>query len=50
MLLKKHRTTLGGDILLVQCVDILGLGSFGVLMPFLLLEILDLSSGVLANA
>ncbi len=50
MLLKKHRTTLGGDILPVQRVDILALGSFGVLTPFLLLEILDLSGGVLTNA
>ena len=50
MLLKKHRTTLGGDILPVQRVDILALGSFGVLTPFPLLEIIDLSGGVLANA
>ncbi len=50
ILLKKHRTMLGGDILPVQHVNILALGSFGVLTPILLLEILDLSGGVLANA
>ena len=50
MLLKKHRTTLGGDILPVWRVNIFALGSFGVLTPFLLLQILDLSGGVLANA
>ena len=50
MLLKKHHTTLSGDILPIQRVDILALGSFGMLMPSPLLEILDLSGGLLANA
>jgi hypothetical protein len=50
MLLKKHRTTFGGDILPVQLVDVLALCSSGMLTPFPLLEILDLSGGVLANA
>ena len=50
MLLEKHRTTLGGDILPVQCVDIPALCSPGMLAPFPLLELFDLSGGVLANA
>ena len=50
MLLEKHRTTLGGDILPVQRVDIPALCSPGMLAPFPLLELFDLSGGVLANA
>ena len=50
MLLEKHRTTLGGDILPVQRVDIPALCPPGMLAPFLLLELFDLSGGVLANA
>ncbi len=50
MLLEKHHTTLGGDILPVQRVDIPALCSPGMLAPFPLLVLFDLSSGVLANA
>jgi hypothetical protein len=50
MLLEKNRTTLGGDILPVQRVDIPALCSPGMLVPFPLLELFDLSGRVLANA
>ena len=50
MLLEKHRKMLGGDILPVPRVDIPALCSPGMLAPFPLLELFDLSGGVLANA
>ena len=43
---EKHRTTLGGDILPVQRVDIPALSSPGMLAPFPLLERFDFSGGV----
>ncbi len=50
MLLEKQHTMLGGDILPVQRVDIPALFSPGMLVPFPLLELFDLSGGVLTNA
>ncbi len=50
MLLEKNHTTLGGDILPVQRVDIPALCSPGMLAPFPLLELFDLSGSVLSNA
>ena len=50
MLLKKHRSTLLGDVIPGQRVDVLALRTLGSLTPSPLLKVLDLNSSVRANA
>jgi hypothetical protein len=50
MLLKKHSPTLFGDVIPGQSVDVFSFRALGSLTPAPLLEVLDLSRGVRANA
>ena len=50
MLLKKHRSTLPGDVISGQRVDVLALRTLGSFTPSPLLKFLDLDRSVRANA